>query len=141
MAQLTETSSQGTNAPIRRDDTIAHGSVGVDPLLSAHGVYKGVVFSFRRREWVTNVIIGEDINYVRIATPAAFPNVLKLIGTSDDRDLRSHKLKFYENEKVELKLLNKHIPESIRGRLSGRLDLPCRISRHGVLSILMPKQI
>ena len=89
---------------------------------------------------MTNVITNMGISHVRIATPAAFPNVLKLVGTSDKRDLRFHKLKYFKNERVELKLLNKHIPDSVRGRLSGRLDLPCRMSRYGVLSILMPKQ-
>ena len=140
MAQLIVTSSLGTSVPIRRNDSIAHGVVSLAPLISEYSGHRGVFFSFLPGETMTNVITNMGISHVRIATPAAFPNVLKLVGTSDKRDLRFHKLKYFKNERVELKLLNKHIPDSVRGRLSGRLDLPCRMSRYGVLSILMPKQ-
>ena len=140
MAQIIETSSQGNRGGIRRNDTIAQGIVDVAPLFTEYSGYRGVFFRFHRGLEVTNVITNMDINYVRIATPAAFPNFLKLIGASDKRDLRCHKFKFFEKGDVELSLLNKHIPESVRGRLSGRLELPCRMSRYGVLSILMPKQ-
>lgn len=141
MVHLVEASNQDVGLATMLNDIEIEDFVHVSPLLTKHGEYKGLVFSLLPNQEMALAIISKGINYVQIATPAAFPNVLKLIGTFDHCDPRSFEFRHYKNGRVELSLLDKQIPETFRCRLSGNLRLPCRLSRHGVLSVLTSKRV